>query len=77
MPTIKRFGLLQLRMYPGDHLPPHFHVVGPETEAIVSLESLELWAGRAKKSDLREVLAWAEANRDSLWQTWQLLNKSR
>ena len=77
MPTLKRFGSLQVRMYASDHLPPHFHVVGPDTEALVSLQGLEILAGRASKEELREVLVWAAANLQELRQSWQRLNQPR
>lgn len=77
MPTVMRFGALQIRMYPSDHLPPHFHVVGPDSEALVSLKKLEVLAGRARQDELKEVLAWAAENLDTLWQQWHRLNKPR
>ena len=77
MPTIKRFGSLQVRMYPSDHLPPHFHVVGPDTETLVRLDGLEILAGRARKEDLKPALAWAADNLAVLWQTWRSLNQPR
>ena len=77
MPTIKRFGSLQVRVYPSDHLPPHFHVVGPDTEALVSLERLEILAGRARHEEIKEVLTWAAGNLETLWQHWHRLNQPR
>ena len=77
MPTIKRFGSLQVRVYPSDHLPPHFHVVGPDTEALVGLKRLEILAGRARLDELNEVLAWAADNLGTLWQHWYRLNQTR
>lgn len=77
MPTLKRFGSLQVRMYPSDHLPPHFHVVGPDTEALVGLQGLEILAGRATYEELREVLAWAAENMDELLASWRRLNQPR
>lgn len=77
MPTIKRFGSLQVRMYPSDHLPPHFHVVGPDSEALVSLERLEILAGRARQEEIRAVLAWAADNLELLWRHWRSLNQTR
>ena len=40
MPTLKRFGAISLRMYADDHRPPHFHIVGPDFEVLVSLAEL-------------------------------------
>jgi hypothetical protein len=64
-------------MYPSDHLPPHFHVVGPDTEALVSLERLEILAGRARQDDLKAVLTWAADNLELLWRHWRSLNQTR
>jgi Domain of unknown function (DUF4160) len=49
MPEISRFYGIIIRMYPGDHPPPHFHAVYAEDEAFVEIENrsppLRLLAG--------------------------------
>ena len=39
MPEISRFYGIIIRMYPGDHPPPHFHAVYGEHEAFVEIET--------------------------------------
>jgi hypothetical protein len=37
MPEISRFYGIIIRMYPGDHPPPHFHAVYAEHEAFIEI----------------------------------------
>ena len=66
MPTIHRFGSVSIRMYADDYWPPHFHIVGPEFQALVRISDLAVTAGEARPSQLAEALAWAEAHREML-----------
>jgi hypothetical protein len=36
MPTISRFYGILIQMYFGDHLPPHFHALYAEFEAVIN-----------------------------------------
>jgi hypothetical protein len=45
MPTIVKLGNIAIRMFAKDHNPPHFHVVTPDHQALVSIETLELMRG--------------------------------
>ena len=49
----------KIYIYPGDHNPPHFHLMGPNSRALVSIVSLEVIAGKASKKDLAEAREWA------------------
>jgi hypothetical protein len=62
-------------MYADDHLPPHFHVLGPDFSVMVELERLEIIAGAARREDVREALEWAGQNRDVLAAKWRALNE--
>ncbi len=75
MPTIAQFGSVKIEMYPGDHLPPHFHLRGPNSRAMVGIDTLTVLRGRADRRDLAEVLAWAAANRALLHSEWSRLNE--
>lgn len=75
MPTLQRFGAVSVRMYADDHLPPHFHVVGPEFQVLVRISDLAVIAGEARPAQLREALHWAEAHRESLALKWAELNE--
>ncbi len=60
-------------MYFGDHNPPHFHVLGREGAAQVRIDTLEVMA-LSGKIDLREAIAWAQANRAILAAKWAELS---
>lgn len=74
MPTVAEIGSLQIRFYPRDHLPPHFHISTPYGEAMMLIEDLSLYRGRLKRSDYRLVREWASANRRLLEDEWAKFN---
>lgn len=38
MPVITRFYGMVIKMYPNDHVPPHFHVIYNEYNGVFSIE---------------------------------------
>jgi len=56
-------------MYFDDHNPPHFHVLAREGSAQVRIDTLEIMS-MSGRIDLREALAWAGDNRETLWAKW-------
>ena len=52
MPKIVRLANVAIYMYADDHAPPHFHMLGPESDALVELESLRVVRGRFRRRDL-------------------------
>ena len=75
MPTISMFYGILIRMYyaPGEHNPPHFHVVYAEHECSVSLETLEITDGFLPTRQDRFVAAWQKSTREIFWLTGLLL----
>ena len=63
-------GSLSIWLYPGDHSPPHFHVIGPDTAVLVDLRDLQVVVGAYRRKDLKVALAWAVDHMDELWQAW-------
>ena len=53
MPRLERFSNTEIAMYFADHNPPHFHVLGRDGAAQVSIETLEVIA-MSGRVDLRE-----------------------
>ncbi len=46
MPTLRREGKWKLSVYgPGDHPPPHFHIIGPDHDVIVHAVSFQPLGG--------------------------------
>lgn len=74
MPVIYRLGNIEIAIWPRDHVPPHFHLITPDLEAMVSIETLEILQGQARGKDYRRVREWAEQNRPLLWATWNRFN---
>ncbi|HYD72265.1 MAG TPA: DUF4160 domain-containing protein [Candidatus Binatia bacterium] len=70
-----RFSATEIAMYFADHNPPHFHVLGRDGAAQVSIEELEVIAisGRV---DLSEALEWAAENKALLREKWNELSGS-
>ena len=62
---------LSIWLYPRDHAPPHFHVIGPDTAVLVDIRDLQVIAGSYRRKDLRTALAWAAEHMDELWQAWR------
>jgi hypothetical protein len=72
MPTISRFYGILIQMYFGDHVPPHFHALYAEFEALIDLETLELIRGELPGRAMALVLEWAQQHRDELRKDWEL-----
>jgi hypothetical protein len=75
MPAIQDFGSFKIVMYFKDHNPPHVHVVAPDFEAKVSIETLEIIAGELPPSVRSEALAWIEAHKAALMARWSEYQK--
>ena len=67
----------KIYIYPGDHNPPHFHLKGPNSRAMVDIVTLEVIAGKAFRIDLAEAREWAEKpeNLAILVAEWRRLNE--
>lgn len=70
-----RFSNAEIAMFFADHNPPHFHVLGREGAAQVTIETLDVIA-MSGRVDLREALQWAAANKDALHAKWNELSGS-
>lgn len=57
MPTLQRFGSVSVRMYADDRRPPHFHIVGPDFQALAPISELTVIAGDARPAEIAEALA--------------------
>ena len=72
MPTLCRFGGIQIRMYWGEseHPPPHFHALKANEVLIVDIEALTIMESSASKATERKVLAWAKKRQSELLDRW-------
>lgn len=74
MPTLKDFGSFKIRVYYGDHNPPHFHVISHDFAALVAFSDLSVIGGSAPEKVLKEAREWAKDNQTLLQQTWDAGN---
>jgi hypothetical protein len=75
MPRIARLANVSIYIHADDHAPPHFHVVGPDTDVQVAIETLQVIRGRFKGTALAQAMAWAAENRTLLLAKWSDFNE--
>jgi hypothetical protein len=72
MPTISRFYGILIQMYFGDHVPPHFHALYAEFEAVIDIRTFAVLRGELPSRAMTLVLEWAQLHRDELMKDWDL-----
>ena len=75
MPEICRFYGITIKMFFGDHLPPHFHARYGENEALVNINTLALFAGNIPPRALGLVMEWASLHQEELIELWHKVEK--
>jgi len=54
---------------------PHFHVLGPNSNAQIEIATLSVMRGKCHPRDLAEVIGWAATNQALLRAKWSELNE--
>jgi hypothetical protein len=72
LPEISRFFGIIIRMYFGDHNPPHFHAIYQEDTAEYDINTLLVIQGSLPSRAHAMVLEWASLHRDELLEDWKL-----
>ncbi len=64
-------------VYANDHMPPHFHILTPDGDALVDMQTLQIIRGMVRRRPYALTVAWASepANRDRLHAEWRRLNE--
>lgn len=70
MPLLSRFYGIEIRVWAGDHPPPHVHVTYAEHRAVLRIDTLELTSGRLPRRARLLVLEWAMLRRPELARAW-------
>lgn len=73
MGKLHQIGKAIITVYANDNLPPHFHVISPDFEALIEIETMMVLRGdlgRARKA----VMEWANANRAAIVAEWNRIN---
>lgn len=71
MPEISRFYGILIKMYFGDHNPPHFHAEYQGFKAEYNIKTLDIIVGELPKRAHILVLEWASIHRNELLNNWK------
>ena len=74
MGKLHQIGKVIIRVYANDHLPPHFHAIAPDFEALIDIETLAIIRGSLSRQATKAVMAWAAANRRAISAEWNRVN---
>jgi hypothetical protein len=74
LPKVHTIGKTEIRVYANDHLPPHFHIVNPDFEALIVIEDFSIYAGYLKGTAGKEAMKWAQANVSTIKAEWNRVN---
>ena len=72
MPVIARINGVVIRMFFGDHPPPHFHATHSEKTGLFNIAKLEMIEGDLSTKDQKAVKYWAKDKQDKLKRMWEL-----
>ncbi len=70
MPIISVFYGMTIKVYQGDHNPPHVHVSYGEYSALVDIHSGKLLAGSLPPRSLKMLREWLKANQAEILKAW-------
>lgn len=71
MPEIARFYGIIIKLFFGDHPPPHFHAVYSEHVGLFNIETLEMIEGDLPNRAKKLVLEWATTYKSELQYMWE------
>ena len=70
MPEIARFYGIIIKLFFGDHPPPHFHAVYGEYVGLFNIDTLEMIEGDLPNRAKKLVIEWATINKDEMKKMW-------
>ncbi|OLP44659.1 DUF4160 domain-containing protein [Rhizobium oryziradicis] len=74
MGKLVQIGNIIIRVYANDHLPPHFHIITPDADALVDIATLEILKGKLPRKAEEAALEWAAQNRKLIAAEWNRTN---
>jgi hypothetical protein len=77
MPEISRFFGIIIRMYFGDHPPPHFHAEYGGKRVKIEIATLAVIDGELPPRALGLVTEWAALHHDELFELWRLASANQ
>ena len=77
MPELSRFYGIIIRMFYGDHAPPHFHAVYQGEHIQVNINTLEVMEGDMRRRARMLVLECAALHGPELRQAWEAASQNQ
>jgi len=77
MPELSRFYGIIIRMFYGDHAPPHFHAVYQGGEIQVNINTLAVIEGDMSRRAQALVLEWAALHQAELREAWEAASRNQ
>ena len=74
MGKLVQIGNIIIRVYANDHLPPHFHILTPDGDALVDIATLEILRGKLARKAQDIALEWAAKNKAAIAAEWNRTN---
>lgn len=74
MGKLYQIGSIIVRVYANDHLPYHFHIISPDFEVLVLIETLAVGEGTLPATARKQVMPWIEAHRTEIIAEWNRIN---
>ena len=71
MPEVARFYGIVVKMFFGDHPPPHFHAVYGEHVGLFNIDTLEMIEGDLPNRAKSLIVEWAHLHKEALKQMWE------
>ncbi|MDP2959012.1 MAG: DUF4160 domain-containing protein [Longimicrobiales bacterium] len=75
MPEVSRFYGIVIKVYFGDHNPPHFHAEYGEFEVVIGIESLAVIGGALPPRAMGLVTEWGSVRQPELAAAWERASK--
>ena len=70
MPIIKRIKGIAIRMFYGDHPPPHIHGANNENNGYFDIDNQEMLEGDLSSKDQKIIKKWCKNNKNILKDMW-------
>lgn len=70
MPEIARFYGIIIKLFFGDHPPPHFHAVYGEYVGLFNIETLEMIEGDLPNRAKKMIVEWSQKYKTELNEMW-------
>jgi hypothetical protein len=71
MPKVPEFSGISIYVYYREPMPPHFHAIYAEEEALIGIDNLSLLSGRLRPRAMGLVMEWAALHQEELHGVWE------